>query len=386
MELYTLNEYFHKKDAIDNFLSVIWTERYYGDSSIELVVPEISDAITNTLVEGSFIGLEGSEDTMIIETRDIQDGIIKLSGISLTQWLNNRFIRASANHEDKYWHISGYSADFTMWNIIYYMCSPESPYLTPGDTTMGIPNPEDLAIPGLTVADFTMEGDPIEVAVPYGPVFDAVKDIAVSNELGIKLRVMFEDPYFAFLETTFRLGFKVYKGLDRTSGQDVNPAVRFSPKMDSFSNIKELKSIAAFKTNAYSFAPGLKAAEGDPPLTTDPGVSIRTDAEYTGFDLRAIMIFADDITTDQVGSDPDAVVTILNSRAKDAIAANPYVQAVDGEIVPDNQFKYGIHYSLGDLVEVQGNSGTVKTARITEYIRSQDASGEKAYPTLSIIE
>ena len=82
---------------------------------------------------------------------------------------------------------------------------------------------------------------------------------------------------------------------------------------------------------------------------------------------------------------PANLVSILNSRANDDLSNNHFIKAVDGEIVPDNQFKYGIHYNLGDIIEVEGNSGVVQTARITEYIRAQDNAGEKAYPTVSMI-
>jgi hypothetical protein len=59
--------------------------------------------------------------------------------------------------------------------------------------------------------------------------------------------------------------------------------------------------------------------------------------------------------------------------------------AVDGEIVPESQFHYGVHYGLGDIIEVQGNRGGAEPARITEYIRAQDEGGERAYPTVAII-
>ena len=39
MEPYTLDRKFLKRDVIDRFHSIIWTERYYGDSEVELVVP-----------------------------------------------------------------------------------------------------------------------------------------------------------------------------------------------------------------------------------------------------------------------------------------------------------------------------------------------------------
>ncbi|HEY1247422.1 MAG TPA: hypothetical protein VGE97_00400, partial [Nitrososphaera sp.] len=61
------------------------------------------------------------------------------------------------------------------------------------------------------------------------------------------------------------------------------------------------------------------------------------------------------------------------------------VIAVDGEIVPTSQFQYGKHYNLGDVIEVQGNTGAIQISRVTEYIRSQSASGEKSYPTLEAV-
>jgi hypothetical protein len=306
---------------------------------------------------------------------------MKLSGISLLPWLNNRFVRASSAHKDRYWYISGDSAGYVLWAIVYNMCCQGSPYLD-GTIPINIANPEQLVIPGLGLNDYDTSGDPIQVGVPYGPVYDAMVEIAKTYEVG--MQIVF-DP-----SQEFPLGFRSYKGLDRTSGQTDNPAIRFSPEMDSFTDIKELQSIAALKTLVYTFAPGLNPAENaDPPevdLRTTPGVSALTGTQYTGFDLRAQMIFADDITTDMVEGSSANLLAILNSRAQDALTSAHYVKTVDGEIVPDNQFQYGTHYNLGDVIEVEGNTGTVQLARVTEYIRSQDSAGEKAYPTVSVIE
>lgn len=184
----------------------------------------------------------------------------------------------------------------------------------------------------------------------------------------------------AVTDTSYFLGFRSYRGLDRTSDQTVNPIVRFSPGMDSFANIKEIQSIAQLKTEAFTFAPSNPGG-----LATTPGMAKLSGDQYTGFDLRAMMVFAEDITTDQVGADPAVLLDILNSRSQDAITTNRFVQAVDGEIVPESQFKYGVHYNLGDLIEVQGNSGAVNPARVIEFIRAKDSTGTKEYPTVSII-
>lgn len=383
MEPYTLNRNFLKQDVIDGFNSIIWTERYYGDSEVELVVPATSEMIKKLPI-GTFLGLDSSDDVMILESWNIEDGKLKLTGISLLPWMNNRFIRTSAVHEDRYWYLNEGPAGWTLWAIIFNMCHGGSPYLN-GTINTGIPNPQRFAIPGLALVDSDMSGENINVGIPFGPVYDAMKEIATTYEIGMQLTLV------SATDSEYILGFRSYKGLDRTSAQNVNPVVRFSPQMESLSGIKELQSIAALKTLVYAFAPGLKPdspAEGEPeppPLTTVPGESALTGLQYVGFDLRALMVFADDITTDKVDGDPNKVVAMLDSRAHDALTTNHFIRAVDGEIVPDAQLQYGVNYSLGDIIEVQGNSGTVQTARITEYIRSQDAAGEKSYPTVAMI-
>ena len=287
--------------------------------------------------------------------------------------------RVTANHEDKHWPLESGSAGWTLWAILYYMCCQGSPYLD-GTIPTGVVNPQQLVIPGLGLGAYDDSGPIVKVAVPYGPVYVAMREIAVTYEIGMQITLD------SVTDTSYALNFRNYKGLDRTSKQTVNPTVRFSPQMDSFTDIKEVQSISKLKTLVYAFAPGLKPDEGMPSLTTVPGISNLTGPQYTGFDLRALEVFADDINTDMVAGSQSRVVELLNSRARDEITKNRYIKTVDGEIVPESQFHYGVDYNLGDIIEVQGNTGVLQAARITEYIRSQDSSGEKAYPTVSMID
>jgi Siphovirus ReqiPepy6 Gp37-like protein len=376
MEPYTLNRQFEKQDIIDGFSSCIWTERYYGDSEVELVVPNTPEMI-DKLPIGVFLGLNDADEVMILENRNFEEGKIKLTGISLLKWFDNRFVRVSAKHEDRYWNPMPAPAGKILWDMVDNMCIAGSPYLS-GVIDIGIENPERLAIPNLLLRAYDNSGPDITVGIPYGPLYSAMHEIATTYEVGITLKLerLAED-------APFYLGFYSYRGLVRTSDQTDYPPVRFSPQMDSFTDIKELESIAALKTLVYAFAPGLTGA--DAALVTEPGVSELSGAEHVGFDLRAMMVFADDITTDTISGDPTVLVRILNSRAQDAITNNRYIVAVDGEIVPESQFKYGVHYNLGDIIEVQGNSGATEPARITEYIRAQDEGGERAYPTVAMI-
>lgn len=423
MEVYTLNRSFEKENVIDGFSSIVWTERYYGDSDVELVVPATQDMITK-LPEGKFLSIDKSDEVMILETIDIEDGKLKATGIGLLPWFNNRFIRTSPNHEDQYWKLTG-QPGLILWVILYYMCHPESQYLQ-NDALMGISNTQQFAIPGLYLKGFyTEEGSAdISVGIPYGPVYDAMRDLATTYRIGMQLTLDWIPGYdtslggpsgtnSAFGEGLYGLGFRSYKGANRTSSPSGGPSgggigsnteqllensiVRFSPQMDSLTDIEELRSIAALKTHAYTFIPtsdaDLKA------LITSPGYATRSvdttgglngptggQLPVSGFDLRAMMIFANDITTDMVEGSSATLLSILNERAKDALSNNEFVKTVDGEIVPTNQFKYGIHYNMGDIVEVQGNSNIIQYSRVIEYIRSQDESGETSYPTVAMLD
>ena len=365
MELFTLNRQFIEQNVIDRFVSAIWTERYYGDSEVELIVPATSDMVQELTV-GTFLGLTDSKEIMLIDTVDIEKGVLKVTGSSLLVFLNNRFIRVTAAPEDRYWYFSG-TPGWALWAIIYYMCIS-------GVYPAGIPNPASFVIPGLGLLAYDNSGAAINFAVPYGPVYDAMRDIATTYQVGMQITLE------SVTDTSYSLGFRSYKGLDHTTGQSVNPIIRFAPFMDSLTDIAEIQSIKSLKTLVYSFAPG--NPDG---LATSPGVSSLSGASYTGFDLRALMTFEEDITTDQTGGDANVLLSILNSRAQLALTDNRFIKTVDGQIVPTNQFQYGVDYNLGDIIEVQGNSESVQSSRVTEYIRAQDDAGERAYPTVAML-
>lgn len=374
MDIYTLNRGFVRQDLIDEFESVIWTDRYYGDGDFKLSVPA-TDEMMAKLPKGQFMIHSESVEPMILETREIKDGLINTTGISLTQWLNNRFIRTSADHSVRDHHMVGYIPGEAIQAIVQFTCINSGPYLN-GTIPIGIPVGllDDLIIPGLSIAETDHTGPAVDFTVPFGPVYDAIKQIAETYEIGLKIELVFAN------EDNYMLTFEPYKGKDRTSSQAVNPVIQFSPEMESLTNITDLDSIADHKNYVFAFAPG-----ADPAVATASGFSTTLPIGQSGFDLRAEELFADDISTDP----PLTAAQLLNSlnqRAAGETTNKKIVQLVDGEIVPTGQIKYGTHYFMGDIVEVKGNTGILQKARITEYIRSQDSAGERAYPTLSMID
>lgn len=374
MELVTVDNQFFEKDQIDFFESAIWTDRYKGDGDFKIIVPDEPE-YTSKLPKGQILLCAGSDQPMILETRDIKDGLMETTGITLTQWLNNRIIRTSADHSVREWHITGYSPGEALMLIVQEMCVAGD-YLS-GVIPIGIPAAETAlwAIPGLQVGG----ADPrpnVDITVPFGPVYDGLKPIADTYDVGMAIR--FNNSAY---DDYFIIGFDAYLGTDRTSDQSAVPTIRFSEEMDTFTNIRDLESITDYKNKVYTFAPGV-----DPSLMGQAGYAhTGTDDTTPGFGLRVAEVFVDNLDPAIFNTAP-LVLDRLNQEAKIELAVRKAVQLVDGEIVQTGKINYGEHYFLGDIVEVEGNTGVLQQARITEYIRSQDKAGDRAYPTLAMID
>lgn len=317
---------------------------------------------------------------MIIETRDAQDGNMKLTGITLLSWLNNRIIRTTNDHSVREWLITATIPGDVLLQIVQNFCIYNSPYLD-GTIDIGIPSAQTalFPVPGLMIGATDRLDPASDFSVPFGPVYDALRQIATTY--GIGMNINFDGAYADY----FQLSFNSFKGVNRTSDQPLhaiippsnNPTIRFSPEMDTFANIHDLESITDYKNYNYTFAPNAPAS-----VRGAAGSSIDPAYNTNSFLLRVGMSYAEDIQSDFTG-DAAALLTALNQKASLEAFNHKAVQLVDGEVVQTGQLQYGVDYFLGDYIEVEGNFGELQKAQITEYIRSQDSTGERAYPGLT---
>jgi len=408
MELYTyiLNSddplepgTFDKIDVIEDYESIIWTERYYGDSECEIVFAKNSPE-RKKLSPGIFLGVDESNELMSLETIEPNGDTLNYKGIGLLPWLNNRFVRTSKLHKRKDWKIKDKAPGEILWYMLQQMVGVDSDFLNPDDTDIPQKYLDKLKIPEIGLHEFDDSDDPVTLSVSFAPLYDEMKRIAMTYLIGMKL--IFEpanfDPY-----TDEPLGFLSYKGLDRTSNQvpdspddPLNEIVRFSADLDSLQNIQELESLAQYKTIVFSFAQSTNVDIG----TADganAGVAYLTptdeDDQMSGFNCRAEQIFTDisgvgdtvlSTVADLTEEDVDDLKKMLGSAAKKTLANAFIIRAVDGEVTPTDMFVYGRNYGMGDLIEYQADDGLISVTRITEHILSQDAaSGERSFEVFS---
>jgi hypothetical protein len=370
MDLYVCDANWLKTDLVDSFDSLIWTDRYNAYGDVTLTLPD-TPANRALITEGIFLHMPLSTTIMLVETISIKDSVITATGTDLVNFLRNRLFRLGWQGTTDVWQSIGIAA-YSLINTIMSLLAQPGTYLTTGPILTSAQGTNEV-IPHLTVSA-TAPGLPnpgINISIPYGNLYDAIKSVADADNLGFTMYPP------SMTDGTGNITFKTYRGLDRTTSQSTNPQVIFDPALDTLTGTEELRDISGYKNVAWVWPNGITAQ-------TQVGVAYAPGANLlSSWQRRTIMVEATDVNVPDYTTANLALV--LTQRGKDALANNNYSRLLTGQIVPQNGYSYGTDYNLGDIVELRGPSATAQKARITEYIRSQDPTGENAYPTLSVV-
>src|SRR5881394_465762 len=235
MELYTLDAHFLPNQFIDPFASVIWTERYSSAGDVQLVVPA-NPSMMDILAQGTFLGLRGNKEIMVIETQTVEKGLLTVTGSSLVKFLNEReawFPNPAYDGSDTnvplaaaYTNDTLKPGDFLADVLNRTVISPSAfgSYWAP----INLDWANDV-ITGLSLGLVDGNGFVKRLMFPLGPLYDGIQSFAGDQHLGFKLYL----ESAAWSTHSYVLRFATYRGRDRTNEQDVRRMVRFTPQMDS---------------------------------------------------------------------------------------------------------------------------------------------------------
>lgn len=358
MEVYVLDPLLRREAVIDYFESLIWTERFvaFGDFQLDI---ESTPATRTLLSPSTLLAMNESYRVMMVETVEDEtdsDGrrMLSVKGRSIEAILLDRVAKESTSDltTSPKWTITDEPADVAR-KIFHDICV--TGVLDTADIIPFIH--EGTFLPPDTVAEPI---DPITVELDPTTVYDAVEDICTVWGMGFRLLRNFD---------TSELWFGIYMGSDRTSSQTTLPPVIFSPSLDNLQNTKELTTIDKAKNVAYVYSPAgfLKV------------YPIGVEEDVSGFDRHVLVVNATDVT-----SETTDIPGALLQKGMEELAKNRVSQSLDGEIAQNSQYKYGVHYNLGDIVEMRNTDGVTNNMRVTEQIFVSDREGERAYPTLSL--
>jgi len=378
VDIYTIDPAtFQRATIVENFNSCIWTERFTDAGDITLTIGSTADTQAQ-LVEGTLLVNSDSDEVAIIETASTENGILTATGPFITGFLKQRMLirdlkqdPSNINGGGTGWQFTNYTPAQIMNEIVKEMCVKGGVMDQGGVISTGAAE----TIPNLSVAD-PAAGTQIQMAISYGDVFTGVQSVATAYNIGFRIKLA------NVTGTTYNLIFETYAGVDRTSAQTTNPVVRFQPELESLSGLKEVHSISGYKNVAVAVATAVTTTSAMP---VQIAYADSTSQASRGFARRTLFVDVTDLT-DNDAKNASAFNNMLLQRAKNALINNNYVKYVDGTLVPGNtMYEYGVDYLLGDVIELKASDGLLSQARVTEYIRSQDSTGETAYPTLSVI-
>lgn len=353
MEILVLDKNFTSVALVDQFKSLIWTDRYQEMGDFELYLPMKLEYI-EIFKKDYYLWMKESEHVMIVEKIQIDTDVdigthLTVTGKSLEKLLTRRIIWNQTRFRSK--------INTAMKKML----------------TESFINP---TIKARKVSNFTyLDGsnlDDISIDRQYSgtEVYDATVEICRMNGLGFIVRLSDSNDFV----------FTLYKGEDRSYDQTSNPYVIFSPKFEN------LISSEYFETNEYEKNVTLVAGE-DEGLGSGRRTLIIGDAE--GLDRRELYVDARDLQSEGEDGEkiPDAAyLATLEARGKEKMLDHKSEIVFTGEAETTRSFKYGQDFFMGDIVQVEDGYGHANKARIVEFIFSQNESGIQCYPTFQVVE
>ncbi len=366
MDLMTLDANNQPAKLVENYDSLIWTERFNTVGDFQLVGGDVSRFMT-LLPEGTRLTLRESNIAMVVETHQIErkknsPEKVTIKGRAFESILDRRVslpsLAAATGSSD--WNVSAKTPSDVAWYIVNQICVTGSlSALDIFPTAMvQFPTPSDYG---------TSTGPTKTFQVSRGNLLNVVLDL-LQTEAKADATTTPATP--AVVQHGIRavrpnsagtaIAVQLYTGTDKSA------TVYFDATRELLDDGTYLFSKVGSANVGYGLGSNFVA-------TMFEGVT-----EASGLARRVALIDASeaDITT----TDP------LKVYMAQTLAEASETAIFDGNVNPDlNPYKYGIDYMLGDIVKMVGDYGLNELARVTEYIRSEDSTGQKSYPTLTTI-
>lgn len=399
MDVYKLHPTLYTPtDLVEQYDSMIWTERYETPGDFELETTLVEDTLA-LLPEMSFISLGDTTEVMMIETHQIKkdsDGTYKLTvkGRSVDAFAEQRWLESPYNK--KYKTANSYTvaevAMLLLWNAFVNPTEQDAThpidwfrFSTDKLPNVVVTNSVNLSIPSSRrwLEAGQMNAQLLRFLHYRRLGVRGIRPMPNSANADIITFGTGGNGLFSYdTAQTDALRFDVYNGTDRSLDQTSQTPVVFRDDMGDLEDATYLFSIADRKTVGTIASEGFN--QGGIKIW-DESLGLDQGASSIGWARRAMWID---------GGTPDTTDATFNEWINDIVDVGQaildekkLVRLVDGKISPNTSHDYKVDYFLGDKVSLAGKYGATQTLRVTEYIRSQNkADGETGYPTLEVPE
>lgn len=359
--------------VIDVYKSFIWTDRYNEKGDFEIYIP-INVVNFNDFQKEYYLWNSESEHLMILESLNIESNVeegacLAITGQSLESILSRRVV----------WKKTSFKAVGEGENRV-------KPNLQNGIEKLlndNIINPE---MPARKIDNFIFEAsdDPRITELTFEAqyfgedLYSIIHKLCAEHEIGFKIT----------LNDNGQFVFKLYKGVDRSYEQIVNPYVIFSPKYDNLISSNYLDSVQLFKNVALVAGESIDDPENEDETIRETYV-VNTLSDITGISRREVYVDASGVSRDTGEEEKLTEAQYqahLRQKGIDALIENCEIKAFEGEINDRIMYKYGQDYFLGDIVQIANEYGHEGQAYVSEFVMSHDQQGLSVYPTFINIQ
>jgi hypothetical protein len=390
MEIMRLDPITYVPDLVmDNFSSKIWTERFRSPGDFEFVTANIAETL-ELLPIGSFVTHRATTVPMRVESRTLsisEEGQAKLTitGRTIETFLENR-IMVPTVYNDSWYTYAQYEPDNLLMVLLWtYLVNT-----TGKDPTRLNYNIDNKTwIPNLVISDesYAWTGPQTYQELSSGTVYDKVQELLAAAPMGIKGTYAVSGNYGDVITVDVtntanhgkitkvygpipgKMELTVYTASDRSVTADGDDSVML--RYDT-GDISESESLFSDK-NYRNFVTVISSAgQFDVwPATTPP-----PDTSVTGLARRPILLDGGNQGT----QDLTKFNTSLTYKAKALLRKHAFTQLADANIVVRPGKGYKVNYYLGDVITLVDPWGIQTDAMVSEYVWSEDESGEKNYP------
>jgi hypothetical protein len=365
MELITLNSTTNQAEKlVQNYDSLIWTERYNTVGDFELKAGDVS-TFMSLLPEGTVLSLRESNIAMIVENHKIerkknQPQTVTITGRSFESILERRVAILAVAGAAADWLINAKIPSDVAWYIINQIC------------VVGLLDANDI-FPS-SIVQFATPADYLSTSGPT-KTFSVSKGNLLAKVLELLQIQAKADPSTspatpAVVQHGIRavrpapgataIGVQIYTGTDRSA------SVYFDATRDMLDDGTYLFSKRNSASTAYIIGPSNAVKLN------------KAAAALSGMARRVILV--DGTTSGETSA------AVLQQQGELSLAEAVELAMFDGSLNPDlSPYKYNVDYFLGDTVKLVGDYGLTQSAVVTEYIRSEDNTGTRGYPTLATI-
>ena len=371
---------------VQKYNTLIWTRKYRGIGKFSLSLP-FNETDNELLACGNLVGIAGRSGLMRITQKIITadaDGeeTIVVSGYDVVSFLAQRVITYSAQGtHHPVGHIKAllrnqpvffehYSAGFGDYVPDTY-CVYED-----GDRRLPLINWKE---PSFT---YSSDADVIFQPELLYSLLDDILSLCEINGYGVRITADYATEY----DSTLTMYFEIYKGTDRSAGQDTNPHVVFDEKLGNVKKQTYTQNVEDLKTAGYAKSAYIDVLTGDDQWLVD----IMSENAYSigdqsyinggsnpsgtnggaGAARSEIGLTVGELTEPTSGTDSEKIQVLYDSCkqvGRNQIAGTESTLSFEVDISTATGPQWNVDYFLGDVVTFRNDRyGVSEDARIAE--------------------